>query len=46
MPEGPLAQSRRVGRLALLAGMSWESSVEYERVINEIVQSRLGVRFR
>ncbi len=30
---------RRVG---LLAGMSWESSIEYERIINREVQRRLG----
>ena len=29
-------------RLGLLGGMSWESSVEYERVINEVVRQRLG----
>ena len=29
-------------RLGLLAGMSWESSVEYERVINRTVQHELG----
>ncbi len=30
---------RRVG---LLAGMSWESSIEYERIINREVQRRVG----
>ncbi len=29
-------------RLGLLGGMSWESSIEYERWINEAVRSRLG----
>jgi aspartate racemase len=29
-------------RIGLLGGMSWESSVEYERIINEAVRSRLG----
>ena len=29
-------------RIGLLGGMSWESSVEYERIINEEVRSRLG----
>lgn len=29
-------------RLGLLGGMSWESSIEYERTINEIVRDRLG----
>ena len=29
-------------RLGLLGGMSWESSIEYERLINEIVRERLG----
>ena len=28
--------------LGLLGGMSWESSIEYERVINELVRERLG----
>lgn len=31
-----------VRRLGLLGGMSWESSIEYERVINELVRERLG----
>jgi aspartate racemase len=31
-----------VKRLGLLGGMSWESSIEYERVINELVRERLG----
>ncbi len=29
-------------RLGLLGGMSWESSIEYERWINEMVRDRLG----
>ncbi len=29
-------------RLGLLGGMSWESSVEYERLINEAVRERVG----
>jgi aspartate racemase len=29
-------------RLGLLGGMSWESSIEYERIINELVRERLG----
>ncbi len=29
-------------RIGLLGGMSWESSIEYERIINEAVRSRLG----
>jgi aspartate racemase len=29
-------------RLGLLGGMSWESSIEYERWINQIVRDRLG----
>ena len=28
--------------IGLLGGMSWESSIEYERIINEGVRSRLG----
>lgn len=29
-------------RIGLLGGMSWESSIEYERIINEAVRDRLG----
>lgn len=29
-------------RIGLLGGMSWESSIEYERMINEGVRARLG----
>jgi amino-acid racemase len=31
-----------VKRIGLLGGMSWESSVEYYRLVNEIVRDRLG----
>jgi aspartate racemase len=29
-------------RLGLLGGMSWESSIEYERTINQLVRERVG----
>jgi len=29
-------------RLGLLGGMSWESSIEYERIINQLVRERVG----
>ena len=29
-------------RLGLLGGMSWESSIEYERIINQFVRRKLG----
>jgi aspartate racemase len=29
-------------RIGLLGGMSWESSAEYYRLVNEIVRDRLG----
>ncbi|MCL1601901.1 MAG: aspartate racemase, partial [Actinomycetia bacterium] len=29
-------------RLGLLGGMSWESSIEYERLINTAVRTELG----
>jgi aspartate racemase len=29
-------------RIGLLGGMSWESSVEYYRFVNEAVRDRLG----
>lgn len=32
----------RMKRIALLGGMSWESSIEYERIINTAVRERLG----
>jgi aspartate racemase len=31
-----------VKRIGVLGGMSWESSVEYERVMNEAVRERMG----
>jgi aspartate racemase len=31
-----------VKRLGLLGGMSWESSIEYERLINTVVRAELG----
>jgi len=31
-----------VKRIGLLSGMSWESSAEYYRLINELVRNRLG----
>ena len=34
--------SALVRRIGLLGGMSWESSIEYERIINEGVRARLG----
>ena len=46
---GPFDPSRRsrwhtpaVRTLGLLGGMSWESSVEYERLINQEIRQRLG----
>ncbi len=33
---------QKLRRLGLLGGMSWESSVEYERIINRMVQDHLG----
>ena len=32
----------RIKRLGLLGGMSWESSIEYERLINSAVRTELG----
>src|SRR4051794_41944748 len=29
-------------RIGLLGGMSWESSIEYYRLVNEITRERLG----
>jgi aspartate/glutamate racemase len=29
-----------VKRIGLLGGMSWQSSIEYERTINEAVEAR------
>src|SRR3954453_11624888 len=34
--------ARAVKRIGLLGGMSWESSAEYYRLVNEIVRDRLG----
>ena len=31
------------GVIGLIGGMSWESSAEYYRIINQVVRSRLGV---
>jgi aspartate racemase len=31
-----------VRRIGLLGGMSWESSIHYERLLNEVVRERLG----
>ncbi len=36
------AKLRAMRRIGLLGGMSWESSIEYERMINEGVRDRLG----
>lgn len=39
----PSRESGRVmKRIGLLGGMSWESSIEYERIINETVRERFG----
>jgi len=35
-------EDRRMKTIGLLGGMSWESSIEYERMINEGVRHRLG----
>jgi len=37
-----LSSSRAVRRIGLLGGMSWESSAEYYRLINEATRERLG----
>jgi aspartate racemase len=37
---GPAAQPQRV--IGLIGGLSWESSAEYYRIINETVRARLG----
>src|SRR3954451_2116997 len=34
--------ARTVKRIGLLGGMSWESSAEYYRLVNEIVRERVG----
>ncbi|SDD72599.1 aspartate racemase [Actinokineospora iranica] len=38
----PLRHDRGVKVIGLLGGMSWESSIEYYRVVNERVRERLG----
>lgn len=37
-----MSETKVVKRLGLLGGMSWESSIEYERIINELVRERIG----
>ncbi len=37
-----MAQTPRQRTIGLLGGMSWESSIEYERMINQGVRARLG----
>jgi aspartate racemase len=39
---GHTRRMRDVKTIGLLGGMSWESSIEYERLINEGVRDRLG----
>jgi hypothetical protein len=40
-------RTRQMKVIGLLGGMSWESSIEYERIINEEVRRRLdGVHSR
>ena len=43
---GPMSRRRRSRResrvIGLLGGMSWESSAEYYRLVNELVRERLG----
>ena len=41
-PNSVPGRLRAMRRLGLLGGMSWESSLEYERIINEAVRDRLG----
>jgi aspartate racemase len=38
-PAAPAARQKVIG---LLGGMSWESSIEYYRLANELVRERLG----
>ena len=38
----PVARSRGMKRIGLLGGMSWESSLEYYRFVNEEVREQLG----
>ncbi len=37
-----VSTSRPLKTIGILGGMSWESSIEYYRIINELVQERLG----
>jgi aspartate racemase len=37
-----LWDARRVKRIGLLGGMSWESSSEYYRLVNQLVRERVG----
>jgi aspartate racemase len=39
---GPTVYSCGMKRIGLLGGMSWESSIEYYRFVNEAVRDRLG----
>jgi aspartate racemase len=41
-PPCPWGRIQYVKRIGLLGGMSWESSIEYYRLVNEAVRSRLG----
>jgi aspartate racemase len=38
----PVSEARPMRTIGLLGGMSWESSIEYERIINQEVRRRLG----
>jgi aspartate racemase len=38
----PLERSIKLKTIGLIGGMSWESSIEYYRIINEVVRERLG----
>ncbi len=43
MTERPTGQAtRRMKTIGLIGGMSWESSAEYYRVLNELVKARCG----
>jgi aspartate racemase len=37
-----MSEAPRIRTIGLLGGMSWESSIEYERIINQEVRHRLG----
>src|SRR5262245_23482815 len=41
-PYTHLIQEKLVKTIGLLGGMSWESSIEYYRLINEAARERLG----